>query len=171
MKIKNLILFIIFALIFVSIGYLLAVLTFKYKVSIEYNTASIKHNISIGPFAVRDELLKENLFQCYPYSSIGELYLTEKPDWHTAFEFSSFSNQSHNYQGGMVLNDAVKLTLLFQHVSKDGAGKMKDQFLKVLRTKDIGSLSNFVSNKEQEILKRIQDNMTPDKGDHSKEEK
>lgn len=152
--------FVVFALIFIIIGYLLSVLTFKYKVYIEYNTGSMKHEISIWPFTVRNELLKENLFQSYPFSSMGELYLIKNPDWHKAVEFDSFSNNSPTYKGGIILNNAIRLSLLFNNLPKSDASEMKKQFLNILKTEDVGNISKFVSEKEQEMLKHHQGKMT-----------
>lgn len=134
------------------IGYSVAVLSVKTEVMVDYDSGFLRQRTWIGAISIRDELIRDTLFQSYPLPN-GETGITGNQTWHRAFLFRRGAKQSPNYIAGQVVNDFARIAKWFPSIDKSKASQLKHDCLKTLASGGESSLREFVAAAESSLLK------------------
>ena len=128
-----------------------ALLSLKTEVLIDYDSGTLRQRILVGAIPVRDEPLRDSLFQSYPLPT-GEAGLTGHQAWHRAFLFRRGRSQSPNCIAGQVVNDLARVAKWFPSMDKSRASQLKHECLQALAKGGESSLRQFVVNTESALL-------------------
>jgi hypothetical protein len=133
------------------VGYLVAALSLQFEVLIDYDSGSFRQRTWVGPILIRDESIRDTLFQAYPLPN-GTEGITGNPTWRTAFIFKRGAMQSTNYIAGQVVNDFSRIAKWFPSMDKPTACQLKHDCLKALASGGESSLREFVETAESNLF-------------------
>jgi hypothetical protein len=119
-----------FAMVTFCCGFLLAMLSFRVELQLDYNSGDQRVVSFLGPLRVREED-KPTPFGRTTMNN-EQRGLTERPNWQTAAEFYGNSKRSPSFEAGRVLYSIAELEARFFNPRRNDVSEIKLRFLEAL---------------------------------------
>jgi len=128
-------------------GFLLALLTTRSILSIDYDSGAQMRVVKVGPFAVREEALRRSKMGAIVLED-GGTGLTGRLDWHVAHVFWGNSNRSADFEGGNIMHYANEIEDLLRGAEQEEVSRVKEEFLRAVSQRQGDKLRQIVEELE-----------------------